>query len=615
MSGLQQPACSDAAPRSMSRAYLRATVRSVGLLIIAAATACADPEEVVIVVQTDMSVPKDIDAITIEIFTGEELQFAGTFPPPSRALDLPGTLGVVGRDPDELVTIRATALLGGVPRVSRRAITKITDSGVAMLRLPIQWLCDGQPPCLGESSSDVTRAETCVLGACVSAYVDPSKLAPYKPEDVFGGGSGEGLDGSCFDTTACFADAVDVEPMGFDCEIQAPQEANIALRTEGDGICGPHGCFVPLDVSTLLQVGGKIRLPRAVCARREARQVLGVAVSTTCPPKTERTPACGPWSLAGAREAPDSSVPVTLADGQRHPMAIAIDGTTVYWTNAGQAANDGEVKRVPRDGGTPVKLPSKRARPSGLVVHDGGDGAGLQIYWLDDGSETIYTAPADSGPQHEVKLLEYQGTRSAITAFGGMVYWTTSTGLILSFPTIGGELPQALATGQQDPIAITAHGESIFWLDRRQDPDKDAVMRSANGLVSAVAMDPGSTTGLAVDSTHVYWTVADGDASGAVKRVSRQSGNFDDLEEPEVIALMQPFPYAIAVDKTHVYWTNKGDGTVMRAPIDGGGTPEMLASGQRNPIAIAVDDQNVYWANAGTAAKKFADGAIMKKPR
>jgi len=62
----------------------------------------------------------------------------------------------------------------------------------------------------------------------------------------------------------------------------------------------------------------------------------------------------------------------------------------------------------------------------------------------------------------------------------------------------------------------------------------------------------------------------------------------------------------IAVDATRVYWTNVNGGTVMTVPIVGG-TPTHLASGQANPLGIAVDATRVYWTTD-------EDGTVMKVP-
>jgi hypothetical protein len=353
--------------------------------------------------------------------------------------------------------------------------------------------------------------------------------------------------------------------------------------------------------------------------RTEGR-VLGVAVSTSCAAqKTERTPICGLRTLTAGFQEPDTPEPITLAAGQRHPMAIAADGANIYWTNAGKAAGggadaDGEVKRAPLGGGSPVVLAVGEAAPSGLVVHDDAvDGAGPHVYWINDGTHTIRKARADGGSSIIESRVTYEGTRSSIAALGTALFWTTSTGLVLSLPTTGGQTPTVLDTGQQDPIAVTVAGGSVFWIDRGSGVGSGVLRRSGPG--SLVAEGQGLPIGLAVDSTHVYWTDAEapggGEASGTVKRVSQKSGLSGDVEEPEVLAAGQAFPFAITLDKTFVYWTNRGDGTVMRVPKGGGGA-KPLASGQRNPVAIVADGVNVYWANAGTAANQYADGAIMK---
>ena len=46
-------------------------------------------------------------------------------------------------------------------------------------------------------------------------------------------------------------------------------------------------------------------------------------------------------------------------------------------------------------------------------------------------------------------------------------------------------------------------------------------------------------------------------------------------------------PVGVAVDSTHIYWTNQGDGTVDQASLNGTGVTT-LVSGQNGPAGVAV---------------------------
>ena len=70
------------------------------------------------------------------------------------------------------------------------------------------------------------------------------------------------------------------------------------------------------------------------------------------------------------------------------------------------------------------------------------------------------------------------------------------------------------------------------------------------------------------------------------------------------VAANQEGPSGLAVDSSTVYWTNYYGGTVMKVATTG--TPVVLAIGQTSPASIAIDSANVYWT---------ANGAVMRTPK
>jgi hypothetical protein len=83
---------------------------------------------------------------------------------------------------------------------------------------------------------------------------------------------------------------------------------------------------------------------------------------------------------------------------------------------------------------------------------------------------------------------------------------------------------------------------------------------------------------LAATETTLYWTRSDGSVLRA------QSGS-----EPAILASGQKSPGDLVVDATHVYWANLGDGTIVRAPLDGGATTIVVAdAGQAWSLAVSA---------------------------
>jgi hypothetical protein len=298
-----------------------------------------------------MALPKDVDEVTLQVLSQGVVKFNGNYKRdpvtdqvrgPNDVLLMPATLGVVKSDGTATpVKVRVVARQRGVARLLREAVTTIPQRRSAMLRIPIQWLCDGSARedaanaakeqldrDLGVSSS-CPEGQTCRAGTCVPQGVDDNELADFEPSQVFGGAETP-ASGACFDTVACFANGVGAEVEFTTCSIEKPtggQGVSVALvKPAGtDGICGPDACLVPIDAESdtgFRTVGTRIVLPRAACDRILDGSVLSVAVTTACAPKSAAVPTCGPWSSVQSQPGTtDAGAPVVGADAGGPPAA------------------------------------------------------------------------------------------------------------------------------------------------------------------------------------------------------------------------------------------------------------------------------------------------------
>lgn len=278
----------------------------------------AERGQLMLALGTDLSVPKDLDEIRVEVGPDSETAVATQrdFPllpgePPPFGKPLPGTLAIVpSNSGGENVSVRVFGQHRDpntgetATRIVREAVVTIPSDRVATLSMPLDWLCDGKVERSGDGyRSSCRTGETCVAGSCQRALLANSELPDYHPAAVFGGGSETGEDGYCLDVAACFADAK-VSVPDADCAVPLPSRAqpyqlNVALVLAADvpdGHCLERRCYIPLvsdEEEGFSLHGSTILLPTAACA--DAR-VVGVAVSSACRTREPSIPVCGPWT-------------------------------------------------------------------------------------------------------------------------------------------------------------------------------------------------------------------------------------------------------------------------------------------------------------------------------
>ena len=598
--------------------YLPLALAITSLACTSTACTSADVGQIVIAVQTDVHLPKDIDTIRVEV-TNEgvpkfdfDYERLGT---DAASILLPGTLTLVGsEEPSDSIHVTVSAWAGGTQggdlRIVREAVTTVPEGKTVTMQLPLQFLCDDSGVIIGldDVDSDCPEGQTCLAGRCDDDTVDSAELPDYDPDEIF-------VPGVCIDVEVCFNDGVVVEVDG-ECSIDGVTDTNVALQTEGDGICGAIGCFVALDANSTLgwqtREDGRIQLPPAVCDQVGEGKIVNVVTAPTnefCPFKTVSVPTCGPWSAAGPGSMPGG--PVVVAGGQAQPVSLRLGGSAIYWTVAGTFADDGSVKAVDALGGTPSLLADGQAAPRDILV---------------DGDRVLWTAAPPGGGAGSIvelndtgevsEILDMLDLPEGIAADSQNLFFTefSPTGRILQANL---ESPGSALTLTQGfyPFRIVASGTHVYWTNEGTFGNNDGSVQrydygGSGGLETIVDMQP-TPRGLTLDdssgtATALYWTTFD--ENGSVMRVEINAAG---LGAVEVVASGQSLPVGVAIDEGHIYWTNRGSGTVARlAKNDMGGTPEVLSEGQRSPSTIVLDDSSIFWVNEGTSAG--FDGAVVR---
>jgi hypothetical protein len=626
---------------SKSLSFSALATLALGAATVASCKAPVPIGELMLVLQTDMSLPKDVDSLKIEVLVRGDTRFSQSFEKlgNEESLKIPASLGVtIGdkTDPTTPITLRISAFQQGKARVLRETVTTVPADRLAAVRLPIQWLCWNQvkDDGMGHVDTSCPSGQTCVAGSCKEKTVDSSKLSDYKDSDVFGGGTGKG-DGVCFDTATCFGAAADAPVDMATCSITASGDVNVAIRVDSAGICGPSGCFVTVDAKSDFgwQPGpnGTLVLPKAVCDRITTGLAAGVSVapvSSACPLKTEGVPACGPWSSSGKSPgAPGTVTPVALIANQAHPVALALATPSVIWTNSGASAMaTGSLKSISMAGGPTTPLLAMQAFPKDLALDESQGGTISGIYFTTNGVGGMPGAVVGldvtdpMSPKPVSFAIPNLSTPEGIAVGNGALYFTDfTTGAIekvdLATKMVTPIASTSIGNAQNSPYRIAVDKQTLFWTNEGQMGTlADSVMYAdlADPMPTVLAMGQKTPRGLVLDldttgvAKAIYWTNSE---PGGDVMTAKLSGTPAVPGMATVFASKQARPIGIAVDADTVYWTNRDDGTVMKAP-KAGGAPVVVAKGQSTPGAIAVDADNVYWINEGSSTT--SNGAVMK---
>lgn len=295
-----------------------------------------------------------------------------------------------------------------------------------------------------------------------------------------------------------------------------------------------------------------------------------------------------------AIDAPQAG-PVVVAKAKR-PEQVAVVNGILYFTH------EGGVSWCPPDDCAAPQTFFEGTGEWGFAADEGG------VVAVSPSAGLLYAYP-----------LKYAGTGQSLLATlpspvgvaidASFVYVTTASGDLYrcgrtSCP--GGAVLVARGTAPGGAVAV---GSGVAVWGSVASPD------AGGGFLQQVdkaAVDGGAITrsfgrtprALVLTGSRLIWSAIGGPAQYAGE-VSRRDQALDSTTE-QFYALQLGDPWGVAVDDTHVYFTVSGAGTVRRCPLGGcKATPdEVIATGQGHPHGVAVDASFVYWASS--------DGAVMR---
>lgn len=267
---------------------------------------------------------------------------------------------------------------------------------------------------------------------------------------------------------------------------------------------------------------------------------------------------------------------------------LAVTATNLYWIEGGvlfATEGWGRVRKASISGGAVVTVVSGllSSRPPFVVV-------GQFIYIADE--QSIKKLPIDGGyPEMLYPTgidLAIVGRINDIASDGSFIYWTEDYNSAVRRMSVLGGPVATLSTGtspRAEEIAV-ANG-FVYWLDDLSTSGYSLrKLPVAGGILSTIATNIQSPTGLEVDADNAYFAEHD---TGDIRKVSVYGGPVTTLYD----GTPRDSPSQITQDQTHIYWTNQTQ--VARVAKTGGGFTFYELVVKNSGSGIAVNDSKVFF--------------------
>jgi hypothetical protein len=202
------------------------------------------------------------------------------------------------------------------------------------------------------------------------------------------------------------------------------------------------------------------------------------------------------------------------------PEGVAVDANNVYWAAGPATPNSGAIMKMPKSGGTPVALASGLASPLGIAVNS------TSVFWTDFTNGLIMSVPIAGGAP--VTVASNQSRPFAIAADNTSVYWNnddtspqfTGNGSVMKAP-VGGGAPVTLASAQRiSRGAIAIDGQSVYWVasvDNAGSSGEIMKVPLGGGAATSIVPSGAEVYGMAVDRSAVYYVTLAGGAASLMK--------------------------------------------------------------------------------------------------
>ncbi len=341
---------------------------------------------------------------------------------------------------------------------------------------------------------------------------------------------------------------------------------------------------------------------------RCARLLITVVIANTCvvagcstPPFAGHDGGAQDPGRDATADAAEDNVPGeirVLVHGLVAPVALALFGDHLYFTDDQSGSLDGRIWRVSKAGGTPELLADGQNHVWRLAVD------GTHVYWPADGVRRVGV----SGGQVEVVDASVQlNWHSQLQMRGDKLFYLhlTNDGTQAS----GGQLVGLNVEDLSKHAVASTRGAAHVFAPLADGQWAVAEESSSHVQVVQVATDEapkplapkeeGQIQDMVFDGRCLWWT---NDVASRVNRVCDLRPGI--ASTPELV-LAAPRVVGLAADERHVYGAAYDDGFIWRAPI-AGGAAEVLIRDTQGVNRLRVDERHVYWINQG-------DGTIKRR--
>ena len=313
--------------------------------------------------------------------------------------------------------------------------------------------------------------------------------------------------------------------------------------------------------------------------------------------------------------------------GASDPYGVGVtdsgwDGKFLFWTQdavstGSQIQNALDVGRALSNGdGVDQKFATGESGNAGLMA-----GGPNYVYW---GTESPYAVGntrigralldgSDTDGGWKVFGTDAQDRR-AVATYGRNLYWLNRTSESIGHVDLVSESHNgAFITGiGSDASGIAADSSGIYW-----SRGNEIWRADTNGSNKSIWANSANwqLQGLALDSNYLYYVDR---ASGGIGRISKSTttveSDFVSNLTNGITAAVTPTPTGIAVDSSNIYWADYSNDVIGRAPIGGSSAPEGgFITGLADPIGVALAEPTPDMA-ADRSGINFGDHDIAEDP-